>query len=310
MYDDCRRNQSSIREISKPPAGSKDLYFPTQYSQSSITQCMACLWKQNLSYWRNPQYTVVRFFFSLVVALMFGTIFWRLGGKNTRQQDLFNAMGSMYAAVLFMGISYSSSVQPVVAVERTVFYRERAAGMYSALPYAFGQVVVELPYVLVQSVVYGVIVYAMIGFQWDVKKFCWYIYFMYFTLLYFTYYGMLAVGLTPSYNIASIVSSFFYGVWNLFSGFVISRPTMPVWWRWYSWVCPVSWTLYGLVASQFGDLTEKLQDTDVPINVFLESFFGFKHDFLGVVAVAVAGFALLFAVCFGLAIKVLNFQRR
>ncbi|CAM0876435.1 unnamed protein product [Alopecurus aequalis] len=305
-----QRNQSAIREISKAPPGSTDLYFPTQYSQSSVTQCMACLWKQHLSYWRNPQYTVVRFFFSLVVALMFGTIFWRLGGKRSRQVDLFNAMGSMYAAVLFMGISYSSSVQPVVAVERTVFYRERAAGMYSALPYAFGQVVVELPYVLVQSLAYGVIVYAMIGFQWDLKKFCWYIYFMYFTLLYFTYYGMLAVGLTPSYNIASIVSSFFYGVWNLFSGFVISRPTMPVWWRWYSWACPVSWTLYGLVASQFGDLTETLQDTNVPINVFLEDFFGFRHDFLGVVAIAVAGFAVLFAVAFGLAIKVLNFQRR
>jgi hypothetical protein len=26
-------------------------------------------------------------------------------------------------------------------VERTVFYRERAAGMYSAFPYAFGQVI-------------------------------------------------------------------------------------------------------------------------------------------------------------------------
>nr|BAJ99663.1 predicted protein [Hordeum vulgare subsp. vulgare] len=284
-----QRNQSVIRDLSRAPAGSNDLYFPTQYSQSSITQCMACLWKQHLSYWRNPQYTVVRFFFSLVVALMFGTIFWQLGGKTSRKQDLFNAMGSMYAAVLFMGISYSSSVQPVVAVERTVFYRERAAGMYSALPYAFGQVVVELPYVLVQSLAYGVIVYAMIGFEWDAKKFCWYLYFMYFTLLYFTYYGMLAVGLTPSYNIASIVSSFFYGVWNLFSGFVISRPTMPVWWRWYSWVCPVSWTLYGLVASQFGDLTEIL-DSGEPIDAFLKSFFGFEHDFLGVVAVVTAGF--------------------
>ena len=101
---------------------------------------MACLWKQHLSYWRNPPYTVIRFFFSLIIALMFGTIFWRLGGKRNTQQDLFNAMGSMYAAVLFMGISYSSSVQPVVAIERSVFYRERAAGMYSALPYAFGQV--------------------------------------------------------------------------------------------------------------------------------------------------------------------------
>lgn len=49
-------------------------------------------------------------------------------------------MGSMYAAVLFIGVQNASSVQPVVAIERTVFYRERAAGMYSALPYAFGQV--------------------------------------------------------------------------------------------------------------------------------------------------------------------------
>jgi hypothetical protein len=49
-------------------------------------------------------------------------------------------MGSMYAAVLYIGVQNSGSVQPVVVVERTVFYRERAAGMYSAFPYAFGQV--------------------------------------------------------------------------------------------------------------------------------------------------------------------------
>ncbi|KAL8118560.1 hypothetical protein AgCh_016183 [Apium graveolens] len=55
------------------------------------------------------------------------------------QQDLFNAMGSMYAACIFLGVQNASSVRPVVDVERTVFYRERAAGMYSALPYAFAQ---------------------------------------------------------------------------------------------------------------------------------------------------------------------------
>lgn len=49
-------------------------------------------------------------------------------------------MGSMYASILFIGVQNATTVQPVVAIERTVFYRERAAGMYSALPYAFGQV--------------------------------------------------------------------------------------------------------------------------------------------------------------------------
>jgi hypothetical protein len=51
-----------------------------------------------------------------------------------------NLTGAMYSAILFLGATNTSSVQPVVAVERTVFYRERAAGMYSALPYTIAQV--------------------------------------------------------------------------------------------------------------------------------------------------------------------------
>jgi hypothetical protein len=39
----------------------------------------------------------------------------------------------MYAAVLFIGIQNGQTVQPIVDVERTVFYREKAAGMYSAV---------------------------------------------------------------------------------------------------------------------------------------------------------------------------------
>eukprot|EP00256_Glycine_max_P069227 XP_025983822.1 pleiotropic drug resistance protein 1-like [Glycine max] len=89
----------------------------------------------------------------------------------------------MYAAVLLIGVKNASSVQPVVAVERTVFYRERAAGMYSALPYAFAQVLIELPYVLVQAVFYSIIDYAMIGFEWTAAEFFWCLFFMYFTFL-------------------------------------------------------------------------------------------------------------------------------
>ncbi|GKE78828.1 HAD-like domain protein [Tanacetum coccineum] len=47
---------------------------------------------------------------------MLGKIFSDMGSKRTNQQDLFNAI---------------------------VFYRERA-GMYSTLPYAFGQVVIAM----------------------------------------------------------------------------------------------------------------------------------------------------------------------
>ncbi|KAF8365228.1 hypothetical protein HHK36_032760 [Tetracentron sinense] len=286
-----RRNKALISELSTPPPGSKDLYFPTQYSQSFFTQCIACLWKQHWSYWRNPPYTAVRFLFTTCIALMFGTIFWDLGSKGKEvQQDLINAMGSMYAAVVFLGVQNASSVQPVVAIERTVM--------------------IEIPYIFVQALVYGVIVYAMIGFEWTVAKFCWNIFFMYFTLLYFTFYGMMTVAVTPNQNIAAIVSAAFYGLWNLFSGFIIPRTKMPVWWRWYYWACPVAWTLYGLIVSQFGDIQDRFVDTDEVVEDFLRSYFGFRHDFLGVVAAVIVGFTVTFAFVFAFAIRAFNFQKR
>ena len=52
--------------------------------------------------------------------------------------------GALYSVVLFLGAINTNSVQPIVAVERTAFYRERAAGMYSSLPYALSQVIIEL----------------------------------------------------------------------------------------------------------------------------------------------------------------------
>ena len=82
-----------------------------------------------------------------------------------------------------------------------------------------------------------------------------------------------------------------------------------MWWRWYYWICPVAWTLYGLVASQFGDLTTDL-DTGVTVKEYLDDYFGFKHDFLGVVAAMVIAFVVLFLFVFAYAIKSFNFQRR
>ncbi|XP_023526225.1 pleiotropic drug resistance protein 1-like isoform X1 [Cucurbita pepo subsp. pepo] len=304
-----RTNMMLVEEMSVPTPGSKDLYFPTKYSRSLYTQCIACLWKQHWSNWRNPSYSAVRLLFTIVIALMFGTMFWDLGSKRKRQQDLFNAMGSMYTATLFLGVQNAFNVQPVVAVERSVFYRERAAGMYSAFSYAFGTVLIELPYVLVQAVVYCLLVYSMIGFEWTVAKFLWYLVIMYFTLLYFTFYGMMAVAMTPNHHIASILSFAFFALWNLFSGFVVPKPRIPVWWIWYYWVCPVAWTLYGLVASQFGDVKDVLE-TGETVEEFVRLYFGFRHDFVDISVSVVVGFGVLFASVFAISISIFNFQRR
>lgn len=309
-----QHNEALIKELSTPAPSSKELYFPSKYSESFAVQFMACLWKQHWSYWRNPDYNAVRLFFTTIIALMFGTVFWRLGSKTSTQREITNIMGSMYAATLFLGVTNANTVQPVVDIERTVFYREKASGMYSALAYALAQVIVEIPYVLVQTVVYGLIVFSMMNFQWTAAKLFWFLFFMFCAFMYFTCYGMMIVAMTPNYSFAAIVSSAFYSIWNLFSGFMIARTSIPIWWRWYYWADPVSWTLYGLITSQLGDLDGAT--IEVPgigikrVPDYLRENLGFHHDFLGAVAGVNAGLIVLFAVVFAFCIKFFNFQKR
>ncbi|KAL7099781.1 hypothetical protein ACP275_09G107200 [Erythranthe tilingii] len=312
LYKDSelyRRNKALISELSSPKPETKELYFRTKYSQPFHIQCLYCLWKQHWSYWRNPPYTAVRFFSTIFIALIMGSMFWNFGSNRNGVQNILNGIGSMYGSVLFLGIQNAVAVQPVVAIERTVFYRERAAGMYSSMPYAIAQVAIEFPYVFAQAVPFGLIVYPMIGFEWTVPKFLWFLFIMYLCLLYFTFYGMMSLSVSPNHHIGSVVGTFFILLWNLFSGFIIPRPSIPVWWRWYYWADPISWTLYGLTASQFGDLENYILP-GVTVKEFLKSYFGFEHDFLGAVAGMHVAFTILFIFTFGIAIRFFNFQKR
>jgi hypothetical protein len=82
-----------------------------------------------------------------------------------------------------------------------------------------------------------------------------------------------------------------------------------VWWRWYVWVSPVSWSFYGLTTSQYGDINTKL-DTGETVAEFIRDYFGFKYDFLWVVSLTLIGFCVLFVSVFAVSLKALNFQKR
>ncbi|KAJ8542268.1 hypothetical protein K7X08_017134 [Anisodus acutangulus] len=297
-----------IKEGYNPATWMLDITTPSVEAQLN-----ACFWKQHLSYWRHPQYNAIRFFMTEIIGVIFGIIFWDKGNKMYKLQDLLNLLGAMYAAVMFLGGTNTSAVQSVVAVERTVFYRERTAGMYSALPYAFAQVVIQIIYVAIQTFIYSLFLYSMIGFHWTAAKFFCFYFFVFMCFVYFTMYGMKLVALTPSYPIAAIVMSFFLSFWNLFSGFLITRPQIPIWWRWYYWGSPVAWTIYGLVTSQVGDKKDNVEVPgvgEIPLKLYLKEYLGFEYDFLGVVSVAHVAWAVLFCFVFAYGIKFLNFQRR
>ncbi|GLT73000.1 hypothetical protein SLA2020_448900 [Shorea laevis] len=288
-----------------------DVYKQTDLFRrnKALLRELTCLWKQHKSYWRNTPYNAVRLVFSTSMAIIFGVIFRGLGSRRRTKQEIFNGLGAMYSALMFLGPQSAGTVQPVLAAERAVFYRERAAGMYSTLPFAIAQATIEIPYVLVQVLIYGIIVYSMIDYEWTATKYFQNMFFMFITILYHIYYGMMVMGVSPNKQVSSIVSGIFYSTWNLFTGFVIPRTRIAVWWRWYAWVSPVSWSFYGLATSQYGDIKTKLE-TGETVAEFIRDYFGFRYDFLWVVSLALIGFCVFFVSVFAVSLKALNFQKR
>ncbi|KAL9360246.1 hypothetical protein Peur_048369 [Populus x canadensis] len=307
-----QKNEELVARLGLPEQGSKELHFCTRFPQNAWEQFKACLWKQELSYWRSPKYNLVRLIFIIVSSLIFGALLWQKGQKINGEQDFFNILGSIFVFIQFAGIANCSSVMPFVATERTIVYRERFAGMYSSWAYSSAQVIVEIPYILLQAVLFLMITYPAINFYWSAYKVFWYFYSMFCTLLSFNYLGLLLVSLTPNFQMAAIWASFIYTLTNLFSGYLVPEPKMPRWWAWGYWICPISWSLKGLLASQYGDIEAEITayGERKSISSFLRSYFGYKQDDLGVVALVLLAFPVFFALAFAITIAKLNFQKR
>jgi len=85
----------------------------------------------------------------------------------------------------------------------------------------------EIPYVLMQTVLFVLIAYPMIGYAWEATKFFWFLYTMFCTLLYYVYLGMMTVSLTPNIQVASILTSLFYNIQDLMAGYIVPAPVSP-----------------------------------------------------------------------------------
>ncbi|XP_061986018.1 pleiotropic drug resistance protein 3-like [Populus nigra] len=307
-----KENRKLVEKLSSKTPGSKDLHFPTQFSQNGWEQLKACLWKQNLSYWRSPPYNLLRISFISSGALLFGLLFWQQGKNINNQQDLFSILGAMYTAIMFFGINNCSTVLPYVSAERTVLYRERFAGTYSAWAYSLAQLLVEVPYLFAQSVICVIVTYPMIGYSLSAYKIFWSLYGMFCTLLCFNYLGMLLISVTPNAQVAIILCSIAFTTMNFFAGFIVPKKRIPMWWIWLYYICPTSWALEGMFTSQYGDLDKEISvfGETKTASAFIEDYFGYRQDFLGVVGLVLTIIPIVIASLFTYFIGKLNFQRR
>lgn len=89
--------------------------------------------------------------------------------------------------------------------------------------------------------------------------------------------------------------------------------SMGWWWRWFTYINPVSWSLYALLASQLGNVQATITDfngSTITVGEFMVERFGFKYSMVGPIVAILFGYVLFFRAVSVYALARINYQKR
>eukprot|EP01034_Spumella_vulgaris_P047532 gene47532-biopygen37022 len=134
-----------------------------KYNTSSWVQFKVLMRRFLLSYWRSPTYNVSRMIVNVVIALIFSSTY--ANQQYNTSVDVISRVALIYITVLLMGLLGCNSVQPVIFADRPAFYREQFSEIYDVKLYTLCSTLVEVPYLLVSSVVFVIPYFFIVGFD-------------------------------------------------------------------------------------------------------------------------------------------------
>lgn len=217
---------------------------------STLEQLKLLCWRTSANFRRQPITGRVRLGQNVFFALLMGILFFDLGQSTRAVQG---RVGAIFATLMNQAMGTLMSVILTFPVEKIMFHRERANGMYSTFSYFFAKVVVELPYNVMYTTIFVAIAYPMIGFGSNFEQGLRY-WLMLLTIAQVAYsLGILLGAFMPNAQAAMSASSAFVLPFIFFSGFFVNIDDMPVWISWLSWL---SWAKYGieaLIVNEFSD---------------------------------------------------------
>ncbi|KAE9033568.1 hypothetical protein PR002_g8610 [Phytophthora rubi] len=207
--------------------------------------------KQQLTYWRNPQYNFMRMFLFPLFAIIFGTTFYLLSATSVKKIN--SHIGLIYNSMDFIGVINLMTVLEVTCAERAVFYRERMSNYYGPLPYSLSLWFAEVPYLIVVIVLFVTIEYWLVGWNDNAGDFFFFMFVFYLYTSACTYVGQWMSALMPNEKVANVAVGALSCLFNLFSGYLLPRTSMKHGYKWFQYLMPSSYSLAALVGVQFGN---------------------------------------------------------
>ncbi len=212
-----------------------DKHYPTTF----LTQSSALLWRSALTILRDPGLTRTRAGQTVVLAVIIGLIYLRLGNGD---KDIQNRMGVIFLCIMNQGMGSMMGVLSMFVREVPIFLREHQARLYSSYAYYLARSLAELPLQLLWPFLFVSITYWMIGLNDNGGRFIEFCLALMLTANTAMSLGYVVGIAAPTIEIALAVTMPIILPFLLFGGLFINVDSIPVY---FSWLSYLSFFKYG-----------------------------------------------------------------
>jgi len=186
---------------------------------------------------------------ALFQALIIGSVFYQMP-KNT--SGFFSRGGVLFFSLLYNSFTAMSEIS-LGYEQRPIVIRQKRFAMLRPSADALGNTILDFPIRMVSLLIFDIVVYFMTGLEYDARKF-----FTYFGITCLVTYCMTAffrmiAASTKSEPLATMFGGVAVLDVALYTGYMIPRKSMKVWWRWLSYCNPVAFGFEILLSNEYRD---------------------------------------------------------
>jgi ABC-type multidrug transport system permease subunit len=190
--------------------------------------------------------SIVSMFRHVLVSLFYGSIFWKLDETEASER-----LAVFFFSLMFMIMGHQQAI-PLLFDDRLMFYRERGAKAYGALPYWISSFIFQLPMIILNVLVFCAITYNMCGFTSEDGHFG--VYYLVHMLVSIT--GLFLCQFLAALSVSAQSAIQFFPVALFFTvsfaGYIVFIPTFPTWLRvWAPYISFLRFAFQALVLNEF-----------------------------------------------------------
>ncbi|PIA89663.1 Brefeldin A resistance protein [Cercospora beticola] len=248
-YEDTERFENAVQT-----GKSKHVRKKSPYTVSFIRQVQACVKREFWLLWGDMTTLYTKLFIIVSNGLIVGSLFY---GQPEDTEGAFSRGGTLFFSILFLGWLQLTELMKAVS-GRAVVARHKDYAYYRPSAVTMARVVADLPVILVQVVVFGILMYFMTNLTIDAGRFFIYMLFVYITTIMLTALYRLFASVSPEIDTAVRFSGIALNLLVIYTGYVIPKTQLLSEYIWFGWlyhINPISYSFEAVLTNEFAGRT-------------------------------------------------------